>query len=1023
MTASATGDQANGLFVKEVQVYSSDIEQIKFVYYNGGSHVAGDSDEEMQKPFTLLPDEYIVAVRGNQGQQLNQVVFITNTGRTSIEYGDGGADGVPFEFEVGTNDQVVGVERDNEICGPITGLVLQPLPVQNTNVTQSVGVKVGLKVPSQLKVVSKKKHLIEDLELTNLPNSYVSNTTKEETILEYVEDFRRQFVQVFPDRRPLLLCPLNEAKVRKFVCSTVRPTLLPYNAVYNMNEAAEFIADFLEYMPLDEPTRLPDILPSPTTTIQLRAGDCLDFANVLTSLLRGAAYDAYVVTGYAPKWVCVQDQTNLDCPILEETENPLDKERRLKEEKERKEEEETEAARAAKRKKKRRAEGEEGEEGTMEGEEVEEEEEEDEEPKEKYGKKRQPDHTSSFLVMSKQQIKEESEKKRKDADQKSQFVENVLDDPLEGNRVHCWVLVMAGKRGVEQNFFIEPTTGTVYPVEESPYLGIESVWNEENYWANVQVGKPQSMSYDLSDNNNWEYVMIEEQKAELANADPDAELAEDEQPEEDKTPEEFDDRDILDCPMSWCKRIVIDRLMFRQRYPTQSRVTHYKKCTVQKFSPHQESQNGLILRVLIFQTEECITPIEIREQFAHREDKLQWRYVYPLAGRQHMMFLPGRRYGLKDYIVEEKRRCYTFFPKARVDGMVIRNELIGEKVVEEFEERDDFMVYRSVKVAADPMNGTSAYTIELADPDRLEDAGGDGTQDRGLPVLKITQKFRRNEKLEANKDVRKRTHFLSEQTIRLDYHYAKRSITAPSLELNKNDPEIGNNTLGDLHHDLSVGRGDASEKPPNPDAKEHKELLANLVMKEKDLLSEVRQNEKEMQKLLKELKEESLHVKMAKTIYDLAQEQSNNDEDGQEDQVDEKMDRNKVDYLSPFLAQYKTMKLDYRMAMTAKDECLLALKERLLERANIIQQHLDDENQKLHQRRTMFKRQTGSGPVELDEEFTKFYKQCAFRIDILRARLARHEELAVIKYVQMDKQLNEDPRLAALKQGPDVIAR
>ena len=76
----------------------------------------------------------------------------------------------------------------------------------------------------------------------------------------------------------------------------------------------------------------PDILASPTTTLELRAGDCLDFANLLVSLLRGAAYDAYVVSGYAPKWVCVQDEAKCQCPIIEETENPLDRDVRLKEE-------------------------------------------------------------------------------------------------------------------------------------------------------------------------------------------------------------------------------------------------------------------------------------------------------------------------------------------------------------------------------------------------------------------------------------------------------------------------------------------------------------------------------------------------------------------------------------------------------------------------------------------------------------------------------------------------------------------
>jgi hypothetical protein len=72
---------------------------------------------------------------------------------------------------------------------------------------------------------------------------------------EYVEDFRRQFVQVFPNRRALYLCPMNEAGIRKFVCSTLRPTGLPYTEIYGLKECSEFVADFLTYIPLDDPTK------------------------------------------------------------------------------------------------------------------------------------------------------------------------------------------------------------------------------------------------------------------------------------------------------------------------------------------------------------------------------------------------------------------------------------------------------------------------------------------------------------------------------------------------------------------------------------------------------------------------------------------------------------------------------------------------------------------------------------------------------------------------------------------------
>jgi len=35
-------------------------------------------------------------------------------------------------------------------------------------------------------------------------------------------------------------------------------------------------------------------------------------------------------------------------------------------------------------------------------------------------------------------------------------------DPLHGRRVHAWVLLKKGKRGVKESVFLEPSTGRSY---------------------------------------------------------------------------------------------------------------------------------------------------------------------------------------------------------------------------------------------------------------------------------------------------------------------------------------------------------------------------------------------------------------------------------------------------------------------------------------------------------------------------------------------------------------------------------
>lgn len=354
-----------------------------------------------------------------------------------------------------------------------------------------------LDVPSGTRTQSRKQTLVDQMGF-QFPKSYLSNTSKEETVLEYVEDFRRQYVQVFPDRRPLLLCPKNEAGLRKFVCTTVRPSLLPYDSLYEIEDTAKFVANFLTYLPLDDSTAIPTILVSPSTTIKIRHGDSLDFANLLCSLLRGNGCDAYVVSGYAPKWVTTQDQTQTEYPQLEATQLE-DSRKKVKETTGDSKKDADDASRPQTRGQNR----DEQKDGST------------DQKQERYKIRAKPNTESAYEAFLKRKNKRDEDDKLAVALGKTQFVSNTVEDPLEGVRVHFWVLLLKGRREVARDMFVEPTTGTMWAIEDSPYLGIESLWNEHNYWANVQEEKsPQKMSYTLTDSNSWEYVLIEGKKAE-----------------------------------------------------------------------------------------------------------------------------------------------------------------------------------------------------------------------------------------------------------------------------------------------------------------------------------------------------------------------------------------------------------------------------------------------------------------------------------------------------------------------------
>ena len=239
------------------------------------------------------------------------------------------------------------------------------------------------------------------------------------------------------------------------------------------------------YEPLEDPEALPTHLPSPVQTLAWRAGDSFDIAALLASFLLGNGYDAYCVSGTAPKWITTRDTTGQPCPY-EEPHFP-----------------EAEApgadvtgipvpggggGGAASSSSSKPSGGDASADGDGKA--------------SKYHPESRPPLESRYLAMMRERQEKEAaaaarakdgrelvERARRDGgvETEEKGTPSRRDvDLLAGRRRHCWVLIRAGKRGVESHVFVEPTTGQVFPVDGSPYDGVESVWNHRNYWVNMQ---------------------------------------------------------------------------------------------------------------------------------------------------------------------------------------------------------------------------------------------------------------------------------------------------------------------------------------------------------------------------------------------------------------------------------------------------------------------------------------------------------------------------------------------------------
>jgi hypothetical protein len=272
------------------------------------------------------------------------------------------------------------------------------------------------------------------------PQSYNSNTKKEQVFLEYVENFKKQFQYIYPERKILFMSPYNECGIEKFVCTTCRPTTMKYSKLYDWKDCAQYVSDYLQFVQLDNETEPPQVLWSPTKILAEQRGNCFDYSMLLASLLIGNGYDAYVVSGYATREVCNMDQSRVICPLLKKSNEE----------------------------KKSTAKKEPG----------------------KYQVKAPKDLTSKYIRWQEQKAKkklaEAAEKKRLEYEAYLAELEKPTADPLYGLRVHSWVLVLSGKREVPETFFIEALTGVGVSTKDDEYLGIESIWNHKNYWVNMQ---------------------------------------------------------------------------------------------------------------------------------------------------------------------------------------------------------------------------------------------------------------------------------------------------------------------------------------------------------------------------------------------------------------------------------------------------------------------------------------------------------------------------------------------------------
>ncbi|XP_047537155.1 dynein regulatory complex subunit 7 [Vanessa atalanta] len=782
---------------------------------------------------------------------------------------------------------------------------------------------------------------------TCFPKSYFINTNKERLLLAYAENFRRQFQFHYRSRRPLFLQAPNECGLQKMVCTSIRPTKLCYSDTTSWQGLSSLVSDYFDYEPLRKPMLHPERIISAYTAIVRRSGNPFELAHVLVSWLIGAGYDAYVVVGCAKRDVCMAIRYRTVCPEIPDESEVIDESPPS-----------------------------------------------EEEPR--YRLVPLPDLTSKYCKdmdrkeAEKQQAelnKIESERLKKIAE-----LEKPPPDEIDGWRTHAWVLVLPGFKGVEEPFFIEPSEGNGYPISAPQYQQLDSIYNNENYYVNLQscaegLG---SLNYDLNDLTCWEHLLAGEpfHRRQLVGIDcADKKTA-------------FDTEKHLDVPTSWIEKLDITADEYEQRYPGSHKVIRYKKVLSEKFSPYSE-RDGVIKRIIIYEDYALSIPLLTYEWYKNRVDKMLTVKIDHLKREVREIFGIGRKDHLLKHIYSmdapttsvEGERTLEFNYYARLDHLT---KLVCTALTfdEYYTDREDRLETRFI-----------TYTEgNKFDPKRQ--------------VKDIIETYSRNPDIPSKDDIWKKIFHTQENTIEILYHYDYNFVTNNTrFFIKPNLAETGGKIL--FYPDKTSGYiADPCTKPPRPLDVYY--ALCDNMESEHHSRKHIRDRESDITGYLKqrecELTEPVLFVGLFDTERNDAAKKGWQEQEAQKAEVTEREKDAEIDPLAPYLARmfgsgHGAGALTVKEATLVREQCLNDFRAKQLARQNLVQERFDKLNAEYKNKRLWYLANQFILTPEKESAYFALSAELAFQVHTLEVRLTRHRDLSSPRFKALEDYLDKHPLL------------
>lgn len=496
---------------------------------------------------------------------------------------------------------------------------------------------------------------------------------------------------------------------------------------------------------------------------------------------------------------------------------------------------------------------------------------------------------------------------------------------------------------------------------------------------------------------------------------------------------EKDGEHVLDLPPAW-----VDPLFIRRSDVARglglgeggNRTTLHYRAKVERFAPYAH-RKGLVLRSTRFSDDARLCPAETVEVFQHRNDKLRLRRVDPVQCSWEEWFEPNRPRNDGVRCIREVlgvRREVEFYTAARLDGLQRRVELFGKKIMEFYdpEVTPNRLTYRSVTFAesaaedkgdrvgesrrvqeAHPASGLLGVP-GTAPSDLIANSIGRTMEATGntYVIRKMAEKYARNPARPAYEDIAKVKYLVRESEIEVRYHISEGRIVGSARRYVTSEEGGGMEMI--------------TADPFAPELERHRVEadFREAVTAQRACYDDLRDKHRRCTiKLLDERAREEAGLELERDAFEIAAQRAAGGGPLHRASAEAAEEgEGTVDYLAPFLIGVKdSMNMTYEEAMDVHLRCERALKQRHMERMNIIQRRIEAEEEQLQRRQREVSRARGEGG-EPDAEFEQACAELLYRINILHQRLKRQDERFKDQLFQLADTMRRDPRFAILYQ-------